>query len=363
MILNDVTLREGDQLPGRSYSAEQKIACGEALDRLGVGFVQPGFPVTGEKDQRVTRELAGRLDADVIGLARAVSGDVEAALDAEADVVEVFVPGSDAHLEHMLGATREEALDMVDDATGSARDAGVPIHVTLTDGFRTDPERVVEAATRFDYADYVTLADTVGARTPASVRPFLGELTDQGLDLGRAGVHFHDDLGVATANALEAMAAGVGKADVSVASLGERAGNSALEEVVVAAAVDCDVDFGIDETELVPVCREVLDRLGETIDPRKSILGDAVSEHESGIHTAVMLDEPSALEAFPPERFGGERQLLFGDGTGTGGARRVLERADATIDDATVERFLDLLATEGPVDLDEAISLARREFK
>jgi len=357
MHLSDVTLREGDQMPGRSYTAEEKIGCAQRLDDLGLPFVQPGFPATGEKDRRVVRELAGSLDADVVALARALDSDIDAAVDAGADVVETVVPASDRHLEHLLGASRPEILSMLGEAVDRVREQGATPHVILADAFRTDPADLRTIFETVPDVPFVTLADSVGARTPATVSDHLEALAGS-VALQRVGVHFHDDMGCATANALAAYHAGVGKADVSVAGLGERAGNSALEEVVVACAVDHDDDLGLDAARLVPVCREVLDTLEESYDDRKAVVGERVTEQESGIHTAAMLSDPATLEPFDPSRFGGERRLLFGEATGAASARELLDRACVDADDRTIEAFLNALAAEGPLELTEALELA-----
>jgi isopropylmalate/homocitrate/citramalate synthase len=362
MQLTDVTLREGDQMPGREYTAAQKIECVRALDDLGVPFVQPAFPATGEKDQTVVSELSGTTDAEIVALARALERDIDVAVDAGADVVETFVSVSDRHLEHLLDASREEMLTMLTEAVDYIVDRGGTPHVTLADAFRTDHEDLIEVFEAIPNVPFVTLADSVGARTPATVGSSLDRLGDD-VDLSRVGVHFHDDMGCGTANALTAYQAGVAKADVSVASLGERAGNSALEEVVVACAVDLGDDLGIETDELVPVCRDVLDTLGEAYGDRKAILGDEISEHESGIHTAAMLSDPATLEPFDPSAFGGERRLVFGKSTGRDGARKLLERASIEADDATVSAFKSALADRGPLELDEALALAKREFR
>jgi isopropylmalate/homocitrate/citramalate synthase len=252
----------------------------------------------------------------------------------------------------MLTAMRT-AVDAVHDGGGTPT-------LTFVDAFRTPPDVVAAAVERFDDARFVSLADTVGTATPRSVREFLDAVSET-VDLSRTGVHLHDDLGCATANALVAADCGVGRADVSVASLGERAGNTALEELVVAAALDerTDVDRDLDVRRLVPVCRDVLDALDESVDPRKAVLGDAVHDHESPIHVAAMLAEPSAMEPYDPAQFGGTRTLVFGASTGRGGARRLLERAGRDPTEDRVERLLDRLADAGPVELDAALDLAR----
>lgn len=363
MDLCDVTLREGDQLPGRSYSVEQKLEAAHVLDELGVPLVQAGFPVTGKRDREVTRTLADSLDAAVVGLARAVPGDVDAALEAAADVIEILAPISARQLTHVVHRPREEMYEAIREAIDRAATGGATVHLCIVDAFRTDQRHLVDAIDRFGDVGVVNLADTVGIRTPTSVRTFLDGLCDaSGVAPERLGVHFHDDLGVATANAVSAYEVGVGRVDVSVASFGERAGNASLEEVVAIADLEYDDSLGVDRSILIPSCHAVLDGLGETIQPRKALLGEEVVEHESGIHTAAMLDEPSVFEPFDPARFGGERRLVFGEGTGRGAARKLLERAGIDPDEDTVRTMLELLAREGPVGTDEAVALAEREF-
>lgn len=361
MYLNDVTLREGDQMPGRSYTVEQKVTAGQTLDELGLEFIQAGFPVTGSKDQQAISDLAKTTAADIIGLARAREGDIDAALDAQADVVEIFLSISDSHLEHVLGMDREQALETLHDAVTYATDHGARIHVSLADAFRADLDHIIPVFERFDDVEYITLADTVGARTPMAVEEFLNKLNNH-VQLDRVGVHFHDDMGVATANALTARELGVGKADVSVAALGERAGNPALEEVVVAGQTEQENSFGIATDNLIPVCQTVLETLDEEVDPRKAILGSEVMEHESGIHTAAMLEEPSVFEPFNPNEFGGNRRLVFGGGTGQAGARKLLERAGIEPTDDRVDEFQDVLSDQGPVDTETAITLAQDQL-
>lgn len=361
MDLCDVTLREGDQLPDRSYSVDKKVEAGQELDQLGIPYLQPGFPVTGKKDQEVIRQLANEVNADVIGLARAVPGDVDAALDAEADIVEVFVPISDIQLEHTLDQPREAILATMSEAVDRVRDGGGRAHLTLADAFRAEPAHTLQVFEEGLDVEIITLADTVGASTPESVAEHL-EALENAVDLTRLGVHFHDDLGVATANALEAVTAGVRKVDVSVASIGERAGNTALEEFIVASIVDTDLSPSVESSKVIPVCLQVLDILGEEIDPRKPVLGEEVTKHEAGLHTAAMLEDPKSFEPYNPACFGGERRLVFGEGTGRTAARRIFERAEVKPTKSNVENFLHDLERKGPIGTEDALALVKRNY-
>jgi isopropylmalate/homocitrate/citramalate synthase len=354
MKLLDLTLREGEQRPGVRYSVDQKVEAARELDSLGVDYIQIGFPVA---DGR-TAAVCDRVDltASTTGIARAIPRDVEAAVDADVDVVDLFAPTSDRQFEHVIGKDREELTGAVAEAADVAHDHGVEVHFSAMDGFRTEPTALDDLFASVD-ADLYTIADTVGSRTPAGVVDYLEALDT---DLSSVGVHFHDDLGVGTANALAAARLDVGKADVSVAGLGERAGNTAFEEVVAASTVgDESFDISVDEAELLPVVHRVLNALDEEVESEKALLGMEVFSHESGLHTAAMLDDPSTFEPFDPAQFGGERQLLFGSATGRGAARHILERVDREVTEDRVERLLDEL-DEVPEELtlDEACAVA-----
>lgn len=355
MKLLDLTLREGEQRPNHNYSVTSKIAAARELDSLGVDYIQIGFPAVGEKTTNVCADLA--LDAQTTGIARALDPDIQAAAEADVDVIDLFAPTSDRQREHLLDQSRAELIETIHEALDTAHDTGCEVHFTAMDGFRTDPEFLNRLLSEVD-AEYFTLADTVGVRTPAGVYELLETLD---ADRSQIGVHFHDDLGLATANALAAADCGIGKVDVSVAGIGERAGNTSLEEFSIASAVgDEAVPTTIDRSRLLPTIHRITEILDEPISATKSLLGDDVFAHESGLHTAAMLDSPTTFEPFDPTQFGGERRLLFGSQSGSGAARRLLERADREPTDETVTALVDALhALDQPVTLDEAVDLAR----
>lgn len=354
MKILDLTLREGEQRPGVEYTVEQKVKVARELDKLGADFLQIGFPVIDERTRKVCKRL--NIDADITGIARAIPGDVETALDAGVDVVDLFAPTSEAQLETVLNASRESMVDSVKAAADIAREGDADVHFTAMDGFRTNPTHLDDLFTEID-ADWYTIADTVGSQTPGGVEQFL---TDLETDLDTVGVHFHEDLGVGTANALVASRMGVGKVDVSIGGIGERAGNTPTEEFIAAAAVGEEpLNLSVEETSLLPVARRILDVLKEDTDPTKPLLGAEVFSHESGLHTATMLDTPSAFEPFDPTRFGGDRRLLFGGSTGAGAARKLLKRADQNPTNARVNALLDRLADlDEEVNVDEAVQIA-----
>lgn len=356
MLLLDATLREGEQRGGQTYSVEQKRRVVEHLDALGMDYVQVGFPVRADG----TKEVCAGVDVEtkLAGIARAIEGDIDAAATAGVDVIEVFVPTSDKQRESVLGASRADVLDMTVDAYEYAHTRGFDeVHVLAMDGFRTEPAFLDDVFTAVD-APIVGINDTVGGQTPSEVTAFLDALT---IDLDRVSVHFHQDLGLATANVLAAAECGAGKADVTIGGIGERAGNAPLEELIVSGTIARPtIDSNIDTDALIPTCHAVLDVLDEPISPHKPILGQTAFEHESGLHTAAMLDDPSVFEPFDPAHFGGTRTLLFGPASGRGAARRLLERTGITDPtDDQVTRLLETLhARDDHIPLDDALALA-----
>jgi isopropylmalate/homocitrate/citramalate synthase len=355
MRICDVTPWTVSGLPDRDYTVDQRVEAGRALDRLGVPLVGAGFPAAGDDERETVRRLTDDLAADVVAACRTPTGEVEAALETGADVVEVTIPVSDVWLEHVLGCSRDEAFDRAEAAVLRAREGGVDVHLALEDAFRAEVPAIAGAFGRFECP--VVLADSVGARTPPFVAGFLRTLADASVDLTRAGVRFHDDLGCATANALVAAETGIDRVDTSVAALGERAGTAATEEVVVAAHAG-GTDAGVNVGETVPACEDVLRALGEPAGERKAVLGERATTLEVRAGTAAAVDDPSAFEPVDPEAFGSRRRLVFDEATGADAARRLLERAGRDADPDTVQRLLERLSGAGAVDFAEAVELA-----
>ena len=353
MDLLDVTLREGQQRPGRSYGVDQKIEAIRSLDALGVDAIQVGFPAAGDRTAEVVAGVD--VEARLTAIARAVPADVEAAIDAGVDTVEVFAPTSERQRTQLLGLTLDELLDRLEEVLASVAAAGRRATFTAMDGFRTAPAELNRLVSRLDVARF-GVADTVGGRLPHEVEAVIAAL-----DTDPAGLaaHFHDDLDLATANAIAAARAGVGRIDVAVGGIGERAGNTPLETTVVAAH-HAGLETAVDQSALIPRCRAVLDALGEPVPAFQPVIGEAVFQHGAGIHTAAMLDDPGTFEAFDPGTFGGSRSLWFGEQTGRGAAERLIERAGGEPTAEAVDRVLAALGDlDGAVPLETALEIAR----
>ncbi|WP_205427129.1 LeuA family protein [Halorussus sp. MSC15.2] len=329
----DLTLREGSQVPGLEITDDVGKRVLDGLARVNVGRVEVSFPRAAPREELYRH--AESLGLRTAALARAVPADVDAALDVEPDEIEVIVNSSDVQLEHALGKTREESLDLLRENVERAVEGGVAAGATLMDAVRADNDHLRAGArvVRDAGGRHVTLADTTGAGDPEAVRETVAAVADEvGGDLA-VTIHTHDDMGVATANAVAGVDAGADSVDATVGGVGERAGNAPLEEVAVLGSERGD-DVALELPELVPACREILDALDVDYEG-KPVLGREGYRHESGLHTAAMLREPSTYEPFDPERYGAERELLFGRGTGSGGVRALL---DATGLEATDEQ-------------------------
>lgn len=355
--LTDVSVREGAQLPGRSYTVEQKIDATRAIAELEPDAIEVGFPPTGDVDQTVFRELSD-LAVPTVALCRARRADVELAADVGADVANVFIPVSECQLAHVLGESREHATSMAVEAVEAARESGLTPRVSLMDAFRTPPAAVAEVFDILPLGD-VTLADTVGAATPSHVRSVLTALSAAGIDLSSVTVHFHDDLGLATANTLVSAEVGVEAAEVSVNGIGERAGNAALEEVV-AARVLAGAPVGINHEDLIPTARAVAETLGEPVAEAKALLGSRATTHEAGIHTAAMLTDPGTFEPFDPDRFGGDRSLIVGRGSGRRTIVALFEAVGEPATDERVEAAFERFDSEKPRSFAAAKETVRR---
>lgn len=363
VAFKDLTLREGAQVPGVEVGEAAGRRVLDALDHLGVGCVEVAFP-------RARRREAWFRHADDLGLrtaalARAVPADVEAALAVDPDEVEVMVPASDVQLEHALGKSRTAALDLLVDGVEQVRAAGVDVGGALMDAVRADADFLGACARSLADAGarHVTLADTTGAGTPGAVRETVAGVVDEAGDDLDVAIHTHDDIGVAAANALAAVDAGATRVDATVGGVGERAGNAPLEAVAVLLAERGD-GVALDRERLVPACRRAHESLGPAVPEDAPVIGSRPYRHESGLHTAAMLREPSTYEPFDPARYGAERELLFGAGTGRGAVRALLSDAGVDPTDDRVATALDAVreaaASRGdPLTLAEARETVR----
>ncbi|WP_425498824.1 LeuA family protein [Halorubrum rubrum] len=325
----DTTLRDGEQSPRTSFSYDEKREIAAALDDMGTHVIEAGFPVNSDAEFEAVSDIAAATDTTVCGLARVVDGDIEAALDSGVGMVHVFVSTSDVQLEDSMHATRREAKERAVDAVEQVKDAGVECMFSPMDATRTDPDYLTEIVEAVSDAgtDWINIPDTCGVAMPTSFGKTVKavvEATD-----ARVDVHTHDDFGMAAANAVMGFENGAEQAQVSVNGIGERAGNAAYEEVVMAVESVYGVDTGIDTTQITKLARIVEDASDIPVPANKPVTGRNAFAHESGIHAAGVIENADTFETgvMTPEMVGAEREFVLGKHTGTHSVRKHLVEA------------------------------------
>nr|WP_312912565.1 2-isopropylmalate synthase [Natronosalvus caseinilyticus] len=322
----DTTLRDGEQSPGTSFSYDDKREIARILDEMETHVIEAGFPVNSEAEFEAVSDIASSTRTTTCGLARVVDKDVEAALDSGVEMVHVFVSTSDVQIEDSMHSSREAVVERAIDAVERVTEAGAICMFSPMDATRTDEPfllEVIEAVTEAG-TDWINVPDTCGVATPRRFYDLIETVTDH--TDARIDVHTHDDFGLATANALAGIEAGADQAQVSVNSIGERAGNAAYEEFVMAVESVYQADTGIDTTRITELSQVVADRSGVPVPSNKPVVGANAFSHESGIHAAGVIENADTFEpgVMTPEMVGARRRLVLGKHTGTHSVRERL---------------------------------------
>jgi 2-isopropylmalate synthase len=355
----DTTLRDGEQSPGASMDEREKVQMAQQLDRLGVDIIEAGFPIASSQEFEAVRKVGQAVErARVAALARALTKDIEraaAALElAKRPVLHTFLATSDIHLQHKLRMSRQEVLDKVGEAVSLAKGLVPRVEYSAEDATRSDWDFLVEVTKVAIQAgaDVINLPDTVGYTTPGEIRGMFEHVIKNvpGSENIVFSSHNHNDLGLAVANALAAVLGGARQIECTVSGIGERAGNTSLEEVVMAMRTRHDVypfDCGIDSVELVPSSSLLSKITGLAIPFNKPIVGRNAFAHESGIHQHGMIANRQTYEIMTPESVGRNRsELVLGKHSGRAGLANRSEHLGYKLDDAAIghlyEKFIAL---------------------
>jgi 2-isopropylmalate synthase len=346
----DTTLRDGEQAPGFSMDRRAKLRLAHALEALGVDIIEAGFPQASPDDFAAVSEIAGILrNATVCGLARCQTGDIEttarAIEKAQRSRIHVFLSTSPLHREHKLGMSKQQVIDTAVRSIELARGLCHEVEFSAEDALRTEPEFLVDVFNAAVAAGATTLnaPDTVGYTTPGEMSELFAYLRRhvQGADKVIFSSHCHDDLGMAVANSLAAVGAGARQVECTINGIGERAGNAAMEEIVMALKVRAPhfgVDTRIDTRKLYPTSRLLTQLTGQNVPRNKAIVGENAFAHESGIHQHGMLKHRGTYEIMRPQDVGiAETKLVLGKHSGRHALRSRLQAMGYTPDDKEME--------------------------
>ncbi len=338
LYIFDTTLRDGEQSPGASMNTAEKVRLATRLEKLGVDVIEAGFPASSEGDFDAVTQVAKKIvNSEVAALARASVKDIDRAWKAVSHAsqprIHTFLATSDIHMEHKLEMTREEVLETAVDAVKYACSLTENVEFSAEDGSRSDPDflcRVFEAVINAG-AKVVNLPDTVGYAIPAEFGELIAYIRRNTPNIDKAvlSVHCHNDLGLATANTLAAIHAGARQAEVTVNGIGERAGNTSLEELVMTIHTRptyVPVTTGIETQRIYPTSRLVSMITGIMVQPNKAVVGANAFAHEAGIHQAGVLKNPMTYEIMKPETVGvTSSRMVMGKHSGKHALRKHLK--------------------------------------
>ncbi len=376
----DTTLRDGEQCPGASMNVEEKLVVARQLARLHVDIIEAGFAVSSPGDfeavQRIARDVRG--GPIICSLARAVDKDIdrawEALRDAERPRIHTFISTSDIHLTHQFRMTREQALERAVAMVKHAKTYVEDVEFSPMDASRSDPEflyRVIEAAIDAG-AGTINIPDTVGYAIPEEFGALIRGIMEHVPNVHRAviSVHCHNDLGLAVANSLAAVANGAGQVECTINGIGERAGNASMEEIVMALRTRkdfLDADTRIVTEEIVKASRLVSTITGMVVQPNKAVVGANAFAHESGIHQDGLLKDKTTYEIMTPESVGlVKSRLVLGKHSGRHAFRDRLSEMGYSLSDEEVnkafERFKRLADHKTEIYEEDLVAIVAEEI-
>jgi 2-isopropylmalate synthase len=342
----DTTLRDGEQSPGCSMTTQEKLTMAHALEELGVDIIEAGFAMASEGDFAAIATITQAIHAPrIASLARAKKEDIEMAARAlqfaDRARIHVFLASSDLHLEYKLKISRQEALDLTGESVRQARSLVDDVEFSPEDATRSDRDFLVEMVRIAIEAGATTInmPDTVGYTTPEEYGQMFREVRERVPAIDAQGIilssHCHDDLGLAVANSLAAVAAGARQVECTITGIGERAGNAALEEIAAALYVRGDrygVTSGLNLKQLYPTAQVLGQLITFRPAPNKAIVGDNAFAHESGIHQHGMLANPLCYEIMTPALVGvAHNHLVLGKHSGRAALRNRVEQLGYTL--------------------------------
>ena len=330
----DTTLRDGEQTPGVALTVDEKIQIAQKLDNLGVDKIEAGFPAASKGELQACSKIKSMdLDSTIVGLARSVKDDIDAVLDADLEYVHLFIGTSPLHRDYKLKMSKETIISTAVSAVEYAKDHGLDVEFSAEDATRTEKDFLLEFYNSVidAGADFIDIPDTVGVLTPV----FTKDLMTYAKSYFKTpiSVHFHNDFGLATANSLTAIECGANQTHVTVNGMGERTGNTSLEEIVIALHSAYGINLNIDTSQLYSLSEFVGRLTGVKMPVNKPIVGENAFAHESGIHVHGILNNPFTYEPISPELVGHSRKIFLGKHTGANALKSKLKDYHIELDD------------------------------
>lgn len=337
----DTTLRDGEQTAGVVFANKEKVRIAHMLAEVGVDQIECGIPVMGGDEKKAIEEIVkAKLPCSIMAWNRAVIKDIQQSIDCGVDAIAISISTSDIHIEHKLQTSREWVLEHMVQATEFAKGQGVYISVNMEDASRTDPDFLIKfaKAAKEAGADRIRYCDTIGIMDPFKIYDNISNLIEAvGIDVE---MHTHNDFGMATANALAGIRAGASHVGVTVNGLGERAGNAALEEVVMALKVIYGIDLNFTTERFRELSEYVALASNRELPAWKAIVGSNMFAHESGIHADGALKNPLTYEVFRPEEVGLARQIVIGKHSGSAAIKNKFAQYGVQITDEEADFLL-----------------------
>ncbi len=334
LVICDTTLRDGEQSAGIVFANLEKLRIAKLLDEIGVQQIEAGIPAMGGDEKKAVKQIAGLgLDASILGWNRANKEDIAHSIDCDVDSVAISMSSSDIHIQHKLMKSREWVLEKITEAVEYAKAHGVYISANAEDASRADPDFLITfaktakeaGANRFRYCD------TIGMLEPRRSYDDIKRIIEHAkIDVE---MHTHNDFGMATANAIAGVQAGAKFVSTTVLGIGERTGNSPLEEIAMTAKHILKMDVHFDTTRFREVSEYVASAASRTIPGWKPIVGENCFAHEAGIHTDGVIKYLSNYEPYTPEEVGLKRKIVIGKHSGRHTVKQMLAKYGYEVDD------------------------------